>query len=288
MIGRARSRVTDEVDECPLSRSLDGPGRCGAPHKGLSGYCEAHAVTAEKVTATNGDAARACSILLADVHPLFRSGMRYMLQEALAPAEVVEAGSREETLAHLERGVFDLVLTSLFSAQGDWDEFLASLLERAPAGRLMLLSSIDEPRRICRVLAAGAAGFVLKETPPNIILHAIRLVLDGGIYVPPVVLRALSRDGTVETLAASEVPPAGVGTSLTERQQAVLCLIVQGASNKAIARSLDLSVGTVKGHVANLLRLYGAESRLELVHAVTKRRSLPAAKPEGSEARRSG
>jgi DNA-binding NarL/FixJ family response regulator len=216
--------------------------------------------------------------------------MRYMLQEALAPAEVVEAGSRSELLARLERGSFDLVLTSLFSVEGDWDDFLSDLLQRAPAGRLMILSGVDEPSRIRRILAAGAAGFVLKDTPSNITLHAIRLVLDGGIYIPPAALRALSRKGHPDEPGSPEAPDLVQvnGTPLTERQQAVLRLVVQGASNKAIARALNLSAGTVKGHVANLLRLYGAESRLALVFAATGRGGPRARGSENSEAGRPG
>jgi DNA-binding NarL/FixJ family response regulator len=213
-----------------------------------------------------------------------------MLQEALAPAEVVEAGSRSELLALLERGSFDLVLTSLFSGEGGWDDFLSDLLQRAPAGRLMILSGVDEPGRICRILAAGAAGFVLKDTPSNITLHAVRLVLDGGIYIPPAALRALSRKGHPDEPGPPEAPdlvPVN-GAPLTERQRAVLRLVVQGASNKAIARSLNLSAGTVKGHVANLLRLYGAESRLALVFAATGRGGPRARGSEGSEAGRPG
>ncbi len=210
-----------------------------------------------------------CTVLLGDVHPLFRSGMRYMLQNAFAPAEIVEAGSRTEILSLLEAGSFDLVVTSLFSNEGEWDHFLADLLQRAPAGRVVVLSSVNEPTRICRILTAGAAGFVLKETPPDITLQAIRLVLAGGVYIPAAALSALARAVTPEPDA---ITPAA-NLPLTVRQHAVLSLIVQGASNKAIARTLGLSAGTVKGHVASLLRLYGAENRTELVIAATRRSS---------------
>jgi DNA-binding NarL/FixJ family response regulator len=208
-------------------------------------------------------------VLLGDVHPLFRAGMRYLLHDALAPVEVVEAGNRSDALALLERGHFDLVLTSLFSAEGPWDDFVADLIQRAPAGRLMILSSVDDPSLICRVLVAGAAGYVLKQTAPELTLHAIRLVLAGGVYIPPAALGLLGRGTTAETSA--RVPAEGI--RLSERQQAVLNLLMKGASNKLIARALGLSAGTVKAHVASLLRLYGAENRTELVHAATKRGS---------------
>jgi DNA-binding NarL/FixJ family response regulator len=214
-------------------------------------------------------AASKCRVLLGDVHPLFRSGMRYMLQNALTPAEVVEAGSRAEIPGLMEAHPFDLVVTSLFSNEGEWDHFLADLLHRAPTGRVVILSSVNEPARICRILTAGAAGFVPKETPPDLTLQAIRLVLAGGIYIPAAALGALARAVTPEP---DGITPAA-DLPLTARQHAVLSLIVQGASNKAIARTLNLSAGTVKGHVASLLRLYGAENRTELVIAATRRSS---------------
>lgn len=227
--------------------------------------------------AASGAERAATSVLLGDAHPLFRSGMRYLLNETSAPVEIVEAGSRAEALAHLEQRSFDLVLASLFSVEGDWEDFLAALLERAPLGRLIILSGLDDPIAICRILAAGAAGFVLKETPPNVTLNAIRLVLAGGVYVPASVLRVLSAQPAALDGAHPSDPVAGARAALTERQEAVLRLIAQGASNKAIARALDLSAGTVKGHVASLLRIYGAETRVELAISAAKSGAPPPA-----------
>lgn len=239
-------------------------------------------------SAVNGSPTSSHVILLGDAHPLFRSGMRYLLQDGLAPVEVVEAGTRGDVLALLERGSVDLVLTSLFSAEGDWDRFLADLLQCAPAGRLVILSSIDEPTRICRVLSAGAAGYVFKQMPSDIALQAIRLVLAGGIYVPPAALAGLH--AAVPPGATPAPPPVARanGVSLNGREQAILGLIVQGASNKTIARSLGLSAGTVKAHVASLLRLYGAGNRTELVIAATKHDGRPSAAPDAPRSRRPG
>jgi DNA-binding NarL/FixJ family response regulator len=197
--------------------------------------------------------------------------MRFLLRDELAPVDVVDAGSRRDTLALLESQRFDLVLTSLFSAEGDWEPFLAAQLERGPAGKVVVLSGIEEPAVIQRVLAVGAAGYVLKETVPEITVQAIRLVLAGGIYIPPAALGSWSSHGAHE----EAIVASAQGVQLTERQLSVLSLLVQGASNKEIARSLDLSAGTVKAHVAGLLRSYGAENRTELVMAATNRGSRP-------------
>jgi DNA-binding NarL/FixJ family response regulator len=204
-------------------------------------------------------------ILLADGHPFFRAGMRYLLQDELAPAEVVEASSRKDVLDLVESSTFDMVITSVFSGEGDREACLERLLQSVPAGKLMILSSVDDPSFICRALQAGAAGFVLKETPPEITLHAIRLVLAGGIYVPPAALSA----GIFNTAPRAQAIEPAKGSPLSERQRAILELLVQGASNKAIARSLNLSAGTVKAHVTSLLRLYGAENRTKLVHVAS-------------------
>lgn len=216
------------------------------------------------------------AILLGDAHPLFRSGMRHMLQAAFNRVEIVEVGNPRSVLDCLKVRSFDLVLTSLFSDEGDLDEFVLDLLQRSPAGRIVILSSVDDPNQIRRILATGAAGFVPKETPPDIILNAIRLVLAGGTYIPPAALRAVSNGSTHEVSSSSKTPAFELAAEvpLTERQREVLNLVVQGAGNKAIARSLGLSAGTVKGHVASLLRLYGVENRTELASAVAKRGGL--------------
>ncbi len=240
-------------------------------------------MSSKVVSIVNGSPGSARVVLLGDAQPLFRSGMRYLLQDNLMPIEVVEAGSRRDVLTLLERGPFDLVLTSLFSVEGDRNHFLGELLQRAPAGRLMILSNVDEPALICRALAAGAAGYLLKDTAPEITLQAIRLVLVGGVYVPPAALGVLSRGTTPETAAVTLVDRV----QLTGRQAVVLNLLVEGASNKGIARSLNLSAGTVKAHVASLLRLYGAGNRTELVNAATRSGSVPARESSGSDARSS-
>jgi len=127
---------------------------------------------------------------------------------------------------------------------------------------------------------------VFKQMPSDIALQAIRLVLAGGIYVPPAALAGLY--GAVPPSAAPEPPPVARanGVALNDREQAILGLIVQGASNKAIARALGLSAGTVKAHVASLLRLHGAGNRTELVIAATKPGGVPSAEPDGSRSRR--
>lgn len=205
--------------------------------------------------------------------------MQYLLNDGLAPAEIVEAGCRGGVLALLEREPFDLVISSLFSAEGDCDDFLDELLKCAPPHRLIILSSVDEPDLICRVLMAGAAGFLLKETPPEVTLQAIRLVLAGGVYVPRAALRVEAR-GT-----AREMPEIAVrnGVLLTVRQRAVLDLLSQGACNKEIARKLEVSSGTVKAHVASLLRLYGVANRTKLVQAAARSGAVPPTLPSGSE-----
>jgi DNA-binding NarL/FixJ family response regulator len=163
------------------------------------------------------------------------------------------------------------VLTSLFSADGHWEHFLVDLLKQGPAGKVMILSGIEEPATIRRVLTAGAAGYVLKETVPEITLQAIRLVLAGGVYIPPAALGSSSSHGAHEEAIVATTQ----GVQLTDRQLAVLSLLVEGASNKEIARLLNLSAGTVKAHVASLLRSYGAENRTELVMIASNRGSRP-------------
>jgi DNA-binding NarL/FixJ family response regulator len=121
---------------------------------------------------------------------------------------------------------------------------------------LIVASGQEDPPTIRTVLGAGANGFFPKSAAPELLLQAIRLVQAGGVYVPPSVL-ADFRDGA---------PPAKPDTAgLTPRQLAVLQRLLQGLPNKLIGRELGLTEGTVKIHIAAILRALRVRNRTEAV-----------------------
>jgi DNA-binding NarL/FixJ family response regulator len=217
--------------------------------------------------------------------------MRYLLQEILTSVHLTEAGSRREITMLLKSQQFDLVLTSLFSVEGDWNSFLSELFQLSAPEKIIILSGIEEPHVIRQVLAAGAAGYLLKETTPEITIQAIRLVLAGGTYIPPTALGLVANPGAYPgsgDASADAALGSDRGILLTERQSAVLDLLIRGASNKEIAQVLELSPATVKSHVAALLRIHGASNRTELVSLAASRGDSARRAPTGSRRSRPG
>ena len=123
----------------------------------------------------------------------------------------------------------------------------------------MVLSARNDRANMARAFDLGALGFIPKNAPRDVILSALRLVLAGGIYIPP---EMLGRDA-----GAADPPSLG----LTGRQHDVLALMMQGKSNKAICRALDLAEPTVKNHVSAILKALKASNRTEAVLAARER-----------------
>jgi DNA-binding NarL/FixJ family response regulator len=126
---------------------------------------------------------------------------------------------------------------------------------------VVIVSASEEVADIRSVLAAGAAGFVPKSSPSSILLAALRMVLSGGIYVPPVVLA--EQDALAQPDRARDRRDRAYG--LTPRQLEVLRLMGKGLTNKDICRVLDLAEGPVKAHVAAVLEILQVSNRTEAV-----------------------
>ena len=205
-------------------------------------------------------------VLLANGNVLIRAGLRSLLDEMAPAGMVAEAGSASETLLLLESRGFDLVLVSPFRG-GDSERFLADLLDRAGDARVVVVSSDSDPAVIRSALAGGAAGYIPAETDPEVMIQAIRLALAGGIYVPP---DALGLGPARDCAPPAEGSPAAC-PPLTGRQREVLARLLEGESNRQIAQAVGISTGSVKAHVASLLRIFAARNRTELVRIATAR-----------------
>ncbi len=190
-------------------------------------------------------------LLVADDHPLVRDALARCLHTLLPQAEVFEAADRQAAEAVLQLRAPALALLDLHMPGMQGAAGVAALRLRFPAVRLLVVSGDDDPATVRAVLAAGAVGFLPKAETAAVMLQALRLVLDGGCYVPA---RAL--DGYSQ--AAREQP-----TALTPRQHEVLRCLMQGQPNKQIARELGIGEGTVKLHIAAVLRALRARNRTE-------------------------
>lgn len=207
-------------------------------------------------------------ILIADDHALFRDGLRYVLARlGDDAAEIFEAKDGAEALALVAAHPdLDLVLLDLAMPGMDGIAGLRALRARSPSMPVVILSASEEPADIRLALDRGAMGFIPKSSSSEVMLSALRLVLAGGVYLPPAFLDR-SRAGKGPVVSAT---PSLENLGLTARQTDVLRLLGQGKSNKEIARALELAEGTVKLHVSAVLRALDAVNRTQAVVAAAR------------------
>jgi DNA-binding NarL/FixJ family response regulator len=212
-------------------------------------------------------------ILLADDHPLIRSGLRAELAALAEYVEFVEAWDAKTLCEMLERHRdVDLAIVDLSMPGMRREATIAELRRDYPQVPLVVLSGGDPNADAKAVLRAGAAGFIPKNGMSAVMLHAIRLVLAGGQYVPPQVIvdgesRAIAQPTEAASLGATDGDLVRALGLLSERQRQVFALLAEGLSNKAIARRLDITEGTVKTHVATIFDVFNVHNRVAAVAA---------------------
>ena len=209
-------------------------------------------------------------LLMADDHALFRDGFSLLLKQLEPGIRVIEAGCFEAALAcacsepDLDIALLDLNMPGMNGIEG-----ITRFREQAEAVPVVVISASEDAADIRQLLDAGAAGYIPKSSSSQVMLAALRLVLSGGVYVPVNVLRDL------DLLVEPDQKPRREGAHMTDRQLQVLRLIVQGKSNKIIARELQLSEGTVKIHLASIYRALDAGNRTEAAMAARDLGLLP-------------
>jgi DNA-binding NarL/FixJ family response regulator len=204
-------------------------------------------------------------ILVVDDHVLIREALRGVLKELDAGVTVVEAPDSRQAMQRIaEHPDLALVLLDLNLPDRHGFEVLAELRDRYPAVSVIMLSASRDREDIAKALDLGALGFVPKSAQREVMLNAFKLVVSGGIYVPPEILTKPQRSALTPAPARPS-SPAELG--LTERQLDVLTLMMQGKSNKAICRALNVAEPTVKNHVTAILKALKASNRTEAVIA---------------------
>jgi len=207
-------------------------------------------------------------ILIADDHPLFRDGLRHLVQQLDDKVTVLEAGTLPEALRLVESqgGDLNLLLVDLRMPGAEGFEGIKALKSAAPKVPLVVVSGYETKRNAEQALEVGAAGFIPKSTSTSVTLNALKLVMLGEIYVPPSLIYGPQPDDPDSEIASVPEPrpldPARLAP-LTQRQFDVLALLGQGKSNKDIADQLGISEGTVKVHVGAILKVLGAANRTQ-------------------------
>lgn len=199
-------------------------------------------------------------VLIADDHPLYRDALRAVVPQALCGAQVSEACCQEDVVAQVTSdAVFDLVVLDLNLPGATGLSCLRHIRESAPLTPIIVVSGNDDPATMGEVVMAGAAGYVPKSAPRQVLVDAIRVIMAGGTYLPTAAVIALR--SSQSRPAARATAPAG--DPLTSRQKRVLKLLAQGLSNKHIARELEISEITVKAHVSLILKKLGVANRVQ-------------------------
>ncbi|MGD0500188.1 MAG: response regulator transcription factor [Bryobacteraceae bacterium] len=208
-------------------------------------------------------------ILLTDDHALFRHGVRTLLTAEPDMEVVGEASDATEGLALTRQIRPDIVLMDIGMKGLSSFEAARMIRKERPDTRIVFLSMYDDEDYLSECVEIGASGYVLKESPADQLLAAIREVRKGGSYLTPRLLARLVEDFRTRGPLPSRQPRFG---SLTKREREVLKMLAEGKSVKEIAASFDLSVKTVEAHKFNLMRKLNIHNKAQLVqYAIQKK-----------------
>lgn len=210
-------------------------------------------------------------ILIVDDHGLVRSGLKPILDDALnGKCKVLEAETLEGTLEVIDRHQddLDLVLLDLTLPDAQGLTALDRVRERFPSVPLAVLSGTDDIHLIQAAYRQNISGFIIKNAKAEVLVSAVRLILSGGVYIPPELLTAAMNPATERKRVRADRSREGAGSQLTPRQQEVLYLITKGCSNQEISETVGATIGTVKSHVVGILRALGVHSRTQAIHLV--------------------
>lgn len=197
------------------------------------------------------------NILLVDDHPIVREGLAALIERRGDMRVVAEAAEGETAVALYAQYQPDVVLIDLRMPGMGGVAAITAVRQQFPTARFIILTTYDGDEDIYRGLQAGAMAYLLKDTPRQELLDTIRAVHAGQKRIPPEV--------------AAKLTERMLGPALTEREQAVLDLIVRGRSNKEIGQELSITEGTVKAHVNNVLGKLGVSDRTQAVTEALRR-----------------
>jgi len=202
------------------------------------------------------------NILIIDDHPLFREGLQFLLSD-LSEGLVFNGVSGVTGISNEAIDEADLILLDLHTVDSHGLQSLSSVRNRNPPGTIVVISSDDDIDLIRDCIKCGAAGFIPKTSEPAVLVAALRLILAGGIYLPP----TCATDGTGSESAEFNIYET---TGLTRRQLHALLLVAKGKANKSIAEIMNISEGTVKLHLSAAFKTLGVRNRTEAVFALSQ------------------
>ena len=202
-------------------------------------------------------------ILISDDHALFRDGLSMRLEQIAPDAVILQAASYSQVFKILrDENDIDMIILDVEMQDMPWQEALNDIKMGNPNATIVVISASEDSRTIRMILSTGVKGYIPKRSDIKVLNNALKLILDGGTYIPPTLI-----DSTpMNNLSGKS---AGIKT-LTTRQSQVLDLIAQGKSNKQIAYDMGVSESTVKLHINALLRSLHVSNRTQAVVTAQK------------------
>lgn len=206
-------------------------------------------------------------ILIADDHPLFRDGLRALLESVSDMQVIGEAATGEEVLTQAQALQPDLILMDIKMPGINGIEATRRLLQTSPHLRVLMLTMFEDDESVFAAIRAGARGYLLKGAAQEETLRAIRAVASGEAIFGPAVAARLINYFNSTTRPTGKSIAAQFFPALTEREYEILTLIAQRKSNADIAARLVLSPKTVRNHVSNILSKLQVADRAEAMRA---------------------
>jgi DNA-binding NarL/FixJ family response regulator len=201
-------------------------------------------------------------VMLADDEALIRAGIRLILGNAEDIEIVAEAADGREAVELARRHTVDVALLDIRMPKADGLAAAVEIRRLVPRTQVVMLTTFGEEEYVARALRAGAAGFLLKDTPPDDLIQAVRVAARGEAILSPRITRQLIDRyvGPEDTRAAEAKQHLAV---LTDKEREVVVLVGRGQSNGEIAASLFMSEGTAKAHVSRILNKLGCTNRVQ-------------------------
>ncbi len=209
----------------------------------------------------------AINVLIADDEALVRAGFRLLVEYAADLAVVGEAENGVQAVSQARVLKPDVVLMDIRMPVMDGLEATRMILDGAAtaAPRILVVTTFDDDENVFAALRSGASGFVLKDTPPEQLLEAIRIVAAGDALLTPSITRRLIAEFARAPAQLASAAESRVLCELTDRERDVLAHVAAGRSNAEISTALHVSVATMKTHVSRLLAKLDARDRAQLV-----------------------
>ncbi|HLJ62578.1 MAG TPA: response regulator transcription factor [Stellaceae bacterium] len=199
-------------------------------------------------------------ILIVDDHDLLRDGLRQLCARSYEGIEILDAVDLQGAHDMLDRhGDIALTVLDLHLSDADGLRALVSLRERHKTMPIIVLSALEDPLLMREALARGALGYIPKSLNTREIWAAIETVMEGGVFIPPLLRHA-----------AAPPPTRANFEALSKRHREVLALMAEGRNNDEIATSLGLAENTVRVHVGAILKLLDARNRTQAVNAARR------------------